>query len=873
MITDITAFKEAEKALVKAQEKFRSIFENAVEGIFQTSPEGRFISANLSMAKILGYDSVEDLVSTICGETTESPTLVTLANPGSESGAGVDVGANNYSPPRDSGLRRNGETMLLPAFCGNVLSDLNERIYVNSEDHKEYKRVLIEQGRVEGFETQMFKKDNSRTWVSIHSRAVKDDQGNIQYIEGSLIDITARKERESADREREAAEMVAKAKSEFLANMSHEIRTPMNGVIGMSNLLLDTDLTKVQQRYANTIKQSADFLMTIINDILDFSKIEAGKLNLETIDFDLFNLLEDINDFMAIKAHKKGLEYICQIEPDVPSFVAGDPGRIRQILVNLIGNAVKFTLQGEVKVHVRQIQEKDMGDGNHVTLMFSVVDTGIGIPDEKTGVLFEAFTQADTSITREFGGTGLGLSISHRLAEMMGGSLGFESKEGEGSTFWFTTVLERRISDKRSLAEMAEDISGTRILVVDDNAVNRQVLKDQLAAWHCRSDDAPDAVSAIGMLYSAIAQNDPYVIAIVDENMPKMDGETLGYKIKADSILKGTILIIMTSVGKIGDAARFKEIGFSAYFTKPFKRSDLYNCLALVLGKTLVESDQKSKPIITRHTIADDRKRRSHILLAEDFPVNQDVALALLNKFGFTADVASNGKEAIAALEKKSYDLVLMDVRMPEMDGMQATRIIRDPASKVLNHDIPIIAITASAMSGDEKKCLDAGMDEYLSKPIEPEALYGVLKKYLLDKEEVTAAVDNGCRGDSRIAPTPGSPIDPDKAVFDRAAFKKRMLDDEEIVKKIITGILQTMPAMMDQLRQYIADKDIDSAGRQAHTIKGAAANLGCALLREAALKMEMASTSDDMGKISELMPGIEEEWAKLEPVLKEACV
>ncbi|MDY6837490.1 MAG: response regulator [Thermodesulfobacteriota bacterium] len=521
------------------------------------------------------------------------------------------------------------------------------------------------------------------------------------------------------------AEAANDAKTEFLANMSHEIRTPINGVIGMSGLLLDTELTSGQRQYAEAISASADSLLTVINDILDYSKIEAGKLDLEIMDFDLRMTVEDVMGVLALGAVKKGLELVLLIQHDVPALVKGDPGRLRQVLMNLVNNAIKFTEKGEVVIRVTVDEEDD----KEATIRFEVSDTGIGIPVNRLGRLFQPFTQVDGSTTRKYGGTGLGLVISKDLTQMLGGHIGVKSEEGKGSAFWFTATLEKQ-GQGREVKVVPEEIRGKRILVVDDNATNRLVLREQLRSWYCHSDEAQGGAVALDKLRQAVAEGGPFDIAILDVQMPEMDGETLGRKIKEDPDLEGTILVMLTSVAEPGGAARTKEIGFAAYLTKPVKGSELFDCLTTVVGRKAVGKDMSRETLVTRHSIAEDRKRKIRILVAEDNMVNQKVALHMLKNFGYRADAVANGHEAIKALETAPYDLVLMDVQMPEMDGLEATARIRNPQSAVRNHGVPIVAVTAHAMKGDKERCLEAGMDDYTPKPIEPAELLEKVKRW-----------------------------------------------------------------------------------------------------------------------------------------------
>jgi signal transduction histidine kinase/AmiR/NasT family two-component response regulator len=560
------------------------------------------------------------------------------------------------------------------------------------------------------------------------ARQAKSQLANLER----LVDERTRELRAA----KEAAEVASRAKSEFLANMSHEIRTPMNGVIGMAGLLLDLELGPVQREYAETIRHSADTLLTVINDVLDFSKIEAGKLTFETLDFDLTETVETTLDVLAQRALAKRIELVMEMPVDVPRHLRGDPGRLRQVLTNLTGNAIKFTEGGDVVVRVTRQAETE----NRVMLRFEVKDTGIGIPREAQERLFQAFSQADSSTTRRYGGTGLGLAISKQLVLMMDGQIGVESEPGQGSTFWFTAQFAKPQDDAPAPGVERDGWSNLRVLVVDDNATSRQILRHQIFAWKLQKGSAAGGHEALKVLRTAAAEGRAYDLALLDVEMPEMDGLTLAHAIKADPAIAATRLIALTPLGHALSAGELQRAGIEAALSKPVKQSHLFDCLVSVIGKaeaTSLWAPKSGDPAVV--ALAPELGRRLNglrILLAEDNTVNQKVALALLKKFGCTADAVGNGIEVIEALQRVPYDLILMDCQMPEMDGYEATRLIRKrelDSSQTCPWKAPIhiVALTASAMRGDREKCLAVGMSDYISKPVRLAEIQAALERWV----------------------------------------------------------------------------------------------------------------------------------------------
>ncbi|MGD1001090.1 MAG: response regulator [Candidatus Brocadiia bacterium] len=718
--------------------------------------------------------------------------------------------------------------------------------------------AFLELVRLNGYHTgevMHVRKDGATFRAELKVSMLKEGRSQPIGMVVFVLDVTQRKLAEvELKAAKELAEAASRSKSEFLANMSHEIRTPMNGVIGMTELVLDTTLTREQREYLEALKGSADSLLTLLNDILDISKIEAGRLELEPIEFSLRSSISETLKTLAVRAHAKGLELIYHVEPNVPDSLIGDAGRLRQIVVNLVGNAIKFTERGEVALHVNLELRRD-GD---VRLLFDVSDTGIGIPAVKQARIFGAFFQADSSTTRKYGGTGLGLAISSRLVTMMDGRIWVESPSplrspmgGPGTVFHFSLRFALGSAPSAAPPMTLPNLENLPVLVADDNATNRRLLADMLKGWRMNLRFADGGRTALDMMKEAKNARAPFGLVILDANMPGMDGFVIAEKIKEEPALANATIMMLTSVGIRGDAARCSKLGVAAYLVKPITQSDLLDAIVRVLGSA--QAPQDHVRLVTRHSLREEKSGAGlRLLLAEDNPVNQMLAVRLLEKRGYSIQVAENGRKALDILEKAApgeFAVVLMDVQMPNMDGYEATAELRKREAKTGCHT-PIVALTAHAMKGDRERCLAAGMDDYVSKPIHAKDLFAVIDRLTAnDRTPAPAPV--------RAEPPPERP---QNGALDKDEILSRVDGDIALLRELHGIFDSECPKLLTRVREAMTERNGDALGKAAHTIKGMLANLGAKSAAEAALRLEKMRAGDDLSRADEAYAVLEKE-------------
>jgi len=786
----------SKNAIKESERKYRNIFENSIEGIFQISTDGHIISVNQSMAKYFGFESPGEMISSV--------------------------------------------------------TDIAQQCYANPEEKTEIDNMMHEKNQAFGIERQFKRKDGGLFWGSVSARTVRDANGQMLYSEGFLIDITERKAIERVQKEREAAELANQEKSEFLANMSHEIRTPMNGIIGLSGLALKTELTAKQYDYLHKIEWSAQSLLGIINDILDLSKIEAGRLEIETIPFNLDDVLCKLSDLISIKAEEKNLELLFDISTDLCCHdLMGDPLRLSQMLVNLTANAVKFTDSGQVVLKIREVSEPELLP-SQTLFNFAVEDTGIGIIPEQMGRLFKSFSQADSSTTRKYGGTGLGLRICKNLAEMMGGDIRVESEPGKGSSFSFTAMFAKSSKARIRVCQTPSELRGISVLVADDNPMARKIMSDTLRSFSFAVDEAASGNEAIDMLRTAPYEN-PYQLILMDWKMPGMDGIETSEKIRALGKPAGVPVILMvSSYGREEIRTKAEEVDIDAFLTKPVIQSMLFDTIMHVFGESVTGNARFRQPSQEIEGLA--KIKGAKLLLVDDNKINQQVAAGLLESEGFEVTAAENGKAAVACVNTDIiFDAVLMDIQMPEMDGYEATRMIRKDDRFI---HLPIIAMTAHAMVEEKKKCIDAGMNDHVSKPIDPKVLLSILVRQIKPREQSSAAskpkktMENNNTGTELQTHLQGLNLD---------SGLKRIGGNKKLYKKVLNAFHKDYSDFSDTITDAYQKNKTDDVKYLIHTIKGVSGNIGADDLHDISGEIDKCLKKNDSDEIRIRFPMLKE--------------
>ncbi|MFH1739089.1 MAG: response regulator, partial [bacterium] len=803
--------------------RYRVLTNNVPVGVYRKAAgkHGKFITANPALARMHGYESVEEYMN-----------------------------------------------------CGIV------DLFVQKEDLKAFTKSLLAKGELINTELLLKKRDGSSFEASVSARVVKNDNGEVEFYDGIIEDITIRKK---AERElikaKETSERANQAKSEFLANMSHEIRTPMNGIIGLTELLLTTELSRKQRQNLLYVKESADSLLEIINDILDFSKIEAGKLELDRVEFDLRDLLYDTARSLAIRAHQKGLELLCQIFPDVPDSLIGDPVRLRQVVLNLAANAVKFTEEGEVNVRV----EVGQLASDEAVLVFRVCDSGIGVPLEKQEKIFRSFEQADGSTTRKYGGTGLGLAISMELAGKMGGVLWVESPnpymqgsdEFPGSAFNFTARFGISKKKKAKRTE-AVDLKDKPVLIVDDSEVNRVILEEMAGRWGMKSTLAEDGFAAMMKLERSLAYGERFPLVITDYNMPGMDGFDLARRIRSNPAFYQTKILLLSSSDMLGEEAEARDAGVSLSILKPVKQSELFNAVVTLLAPAGVQDEAvegEGIGLIAKPTVS------LRILVAEDNKINQQVATGMISEIlGHEVVIANNGREALDLLETEEYDLVFMDVQMPVMDGLEATAEIRK-REQGTGRRIPVVAMTANVMKGDDERCLRAGMDDFVGKPIRRERVSACIAKHcdlsrrkptdVEDSIESVVFAESTSEEDLIVISEVQSNTNSD-TVYDKSALLDWYGNNMEILKQLLETYFSDIPGILSEVRQSIQERDTQALDETAHKLKGALGAFEARRAAEAAYALERMGKDGTLEGSENLLSVLEGEIERLTEALTE---